>query len=57
MEKFPYLYFVAWDIVLTDNGPVVIEANTSSGVNIIQVFGGQRNKELGQFYKEHNIIK
>ena len=57
MEKFPYLYFVAWDILLTDKGPVIIEANTSSGVNIIQVFGGQRNEELGYFYKNHKIIK
>ena len=57
MEKFPYLYFVAWDILLTDNGPVVIEANTSSGVNIIQLWGGQRNKELGNFYKQEKIIK
>lgn len=57
MNKFPYLYFVAWDVLLTENGPVVIEANTSSGVNIIQVWGGQRNKELGEFYKQHKIIK
>ena len=57
MNKFPYLYFVAWDVLLTKNGPVVIEANTSSGVNIIQVWGGQRNKELGEFYRHHKIIK
>ena len=57
MEKFPYLYFVAWDILLTDNGPVVIEANTSSGVNIIQIWGGQRKGKLGEFYKHHNIIR
>ena len=57
MEKFPYLYFVAWDILLTDDGPYVIEANTSSGVNIIQLWGGQRNEKLGNFYKAHNIIK
>lgn len=57
MEKFPYLYFIAWDILLTDKGPYVIEANTSSGVNIIQLWGGQRNDKLGEFYKAHNIIK
>lgn len=57
MEKFPYLYFVAWDVLLTEKGPTVIEANTSSGVNIIQLWGGQRNKELGDFYRHHKIIK
>lgn len=57
MEKLPYLYFVAWDVILTSDGPVVIEANTSSGVNIIQVFKPQRDNELGKFYKKHKIIK
>lgn len=57
MEQFPYFNFVAWDILLTDNGPVVIEANTSSGVNIIQLWGGQRNDKLGEFYRKYKIIK
>ena len=57
MEKFPYLSFVAWDILVTNNSFYVIEANASSGINIIQVFGGQRNKSLGKFYKGHKIIK
>ena len=56
-NKFPYLNFIAWDILLTDDGPVIIEANTSSGVNIIQLWGGQRNGELGDFYRHYNVIK
>ena len=56
-NKFPYLYFVAWDILLTDEGICIIEANTSSGVNILQLWGGERQKGLGKFYKAHNIIK
>lgn len=56
-EKLPQFKFIAWDILPTDNGIFVLEANNSSGVNIIQVFGGQRNKELGKFYKEQKIIR
>lgn len=56
-NKFPYLSFIAWDILVTDEGFCVIEANTSSGVNIIQLWGGQRNGELGDFYRAHGIIK
>lgn len=55
-DSLPYLQFVAWDVLLTENGPVVIEANTSSGVNIIQVWGPQRRGKLGQFYKQHGVI-
>jgi hypothetical protein len=55
-NKLPYMHFVAWDILMTQKGICVIEANTSSGVNIIQLWGGQRNRELGNFYRFHNII-
>lgn len=57
-RKFPYMYFIAWDIVITQDGNIcIIEANTSSGVNIIQLWGGQRNDELGDFYRHHKVIK
>ena len=56
-RRMPYMYFIAWDIVLTKEGIAVIEANTSSGVNIIQLWGGQRNDELGDFYRHHKVIK
>ncbi len=57
-NKLPYLQFIAWDIIVKPDGEIsVIEANNSSGVNIIQVWGGQRTKELGNFYRYHNVIK
>lgn len=57
-EHFPYLSFVAWDVMLTREGePCIVEANTSSGVNIIQLWGGQRQGELGDFYRANGIIK
>ncbi len=54
-RKLPYFSFIAWDIVLTDDGFAVIEANASSGVNIIQLWGGQRQGPLGDFYRHHHI--
>ena len=56
-NKFPYLYFIAWDILLTEEGIAIIEANTSSGVNILQLWGGQRKTKLGDFYRYHKVIK
>lgn len=56
-DKLPYLDFIAWDLLVTDEGLCVIEANASSGVNIIQLWGGQRNGELGEFYRTHKVIK
>ena len=56
-DAIPYVSFVAWDILVTPEGPCVIEANTSSGVNIIQLWGPQRNDELGAFYREQGVIR
>jgi len=56
-NKMPYMHFIAWDILITDEGMCIIEVNTSSGVNIIQLWGGQRNNELGDFYRYHKVIK
>jgi hypothetical protein len=56
VDAVPYLQFIAWDILVSEDGPCVIEANTSSGVNIIQVWGPQRNGELGDFYRSHGVI-
>lgn len=55
-DALPYLQFVAWDVLLTAQGPVVIEANTSSGVNIVQVWKPQRRGALGDFYRQHGVI-
>ncbi len=56
-NKLPYMHFIAWDILITDDGYCIIEGNTSSGVNIIQLWGGQRHNELGDFYRYHKVIK
>lgn len=56
-KKIPYMDFIAWDLLITEEGVCVIEANTSSGVNIIQLWGGQKQGELGDFFRHYNVIK
>jgi len=56
-NKMPYMDFIAWDLLITEDGVSVIEANTSSGVNIIQLWGGQKKGELGDFFRYHKVIK
>ncbi|WP_423494387.1 hypothetical protein IM711_00905 [Microbacterium esteraromaticum] len=55
VDAVPYVQFIAWDILVTPEGPCIIEANTSSGVNIIQIWGPQRHGELGDFYRAHGV--
>ncbi len=56
-KRLPFMDFIAWDLLITEDGVCVIEANSSSGVNIIQLFGGQRNGELGDFFRHYGVIK
>ncbi|RCS60373.1 hypothetical protein CIK77_10265 [Microbacterium sp. JB110] len=56
-DEFPFLQFVAWDFLVGEDDIWVIEANTSSGVNIVQLWGGQRYGQLGDFYRAHEVIK
>ena len=55
-DRLPYLNYIAWDLLLTEDGVCVIEANTSSGVNIIQLWGGQRNGVLGEALRSYGVI-
>ncbi len=56
-DMIPFAKLIAWDIVITEKGFSVIETNASTGVNIFQLWGGQKNSELGLYLKKHGIIK
>jgi hypothetical protein len=49
--------FIAWDIALLDDGYRVIEANTSCGVDILQLFNGARRGKIGQWMKAKGYIE
>ena len=51
------LNFIAWDIAHTNDGPVIIEGNTTSSVDLLQANGGLRNGYLGDYYRRMGIIK
>lgn len=56
-NKLPYLNFVAWDILLTDDGFTVIEGNASSGNGMFQMQSGKRKSKIGDIYRSYGIIK
>lgn len=56
-NKVPYLNFVAWDVLLTEDGFCIIEGNASSGCGIFQMEHGVRNTMLGDIYRSYGVIK
>lgn len=55
--RVPYLNFVAWDVLLTEDGYCIIEGNASSGCGIFQMERGVRNGLLGDLYRSYGVIK
>lgn len=56
-KKFPYLKFIAWDVLIKDDGFWVIEINASTDFEMIQLFEGLKTSKLAEFYKYHKILK
>ena len=56
-NQFPYLNFVAWDVVLVNDGICFIEGNASSGLMMFQQRHGVRNGIIGDIYRSYGIIK
>lgn len=54
-QNFSYIPYLAWDIVLTDDDISIIEINASTDLQMIQMFGGVKRKDLGIFIRKHGI--
>ncbi len=53
MKNLPYIKFIAWDVLITEKDFCVIEANTSTGLGILQIFEPLKKTELGKFYENN----
>lgn len=57
MEKLPYIKYVGWDVVLTDNDIVIIEGNSHFQVGVIQLHKPLlKDSQVRKFYKYYGII-
>lgn len=58
-KQFPYLKYIAWDIILGDDDKIIIlEGNNCSDVNLLQAHEPLLvNKDVYDFYKFHKIIR
>lgn len=56
-RKLPFFEYIAWDIVLLDEGFAVIEINMKSSLDIFQMKHPQRHTMLGKLYREHGWLE
>lgn len=56
-RRMPYLQYVGWDVVITGEGPRILEGNSYSGVRLFQVHGPLlQDRRVRAFYREHGVI-
>ncbi|MEI4768787.1 sugar-transfer associated ATP-grasp domain-containing protein [Psychrobacillus sp. FJAT-51614] len=55
---YPYISYIGWDVVTTDEGYMVLEGNNFTDVNLLQVHKPLlKDERVVAFYKTHGIIK
>lgn len=56
-KEFDYIKYIGWDVVVTDTGIRIIEANNYSDVNFLQIHEPLlKDERIRRFYIENNII-
>jgi hypothetical protein len=58
VENLPSLKYVGWDVVSTNSGLQVIEGNSFTDIDVLQVHQGLlADPRVYKFYKHHRVIK
>jgi Sugar-transfer associated ATP-grasp len=58
MAQQPGLQYVGWDVVVARDGPVLIEGNNKSDVNLIQAHRPLlANARVRAFYERHGLLR
>ena len=56
MERLPFLSYVGWDVVITDDGFTIIEGNHNSGVALLQIHGPLLvDERVKAFYRRYGL--
>ena len=55
-RKVPFFDYIAWDVVLKDEGIAVIETNMKSSLDPFQAHYGMRNSKLGDVYRRNGYL-
>jgi hypothetical protein len=57
-RRLPFLPYIGWDIVVTDESYVIIEGNKRSDVNLIQVHEPLlANQRVRRFFERHGVVR
>lgn len=56
-QQYFYIPYIGWDIVPMEDDFMILEANSNSDVNLLQIHGGLlKDERIKEFYKYHHVI-
>ncbi|WP_120004690.1 sugar-transfer associated ATP-grasp domain-containing protein [Nesterenkonia muleiensis] len=56
-RRLAFMEYIGWDIVITESGPVILEANINSGMNVLQVHGPLlADPRAAAYYKARGVV-
>lgn len=56
-NRLSFMEYVGWDIIISPTGPVILEGNVNSGMNVIQVHGPLlAEPRVHAYYKKRGVI-
>lgn len=56
-QQYFYIPYIGWDIVPMEEGFLILEANSNSDVNLLQIHGGLlKDIKVREFYKHYKVI-
>jgi hypothetical protein len=56
-SKLPFLPYIGWDVVVTEDGYAIIEGNNRPGIGVLQVHGPlMADPRVRRFYQRHHVV-
>lgn len=56
-SRLAFMEYIGWDIIITESGPVILEANINSGMNVLQVHGPLlADPRAAAYYKARGVV-
>ncbi|GFZ96691.1 sugar-transfer associated ATP-grasp domain-containing protein [Nesterenkonia alkaliphila] len=56
-QRLAFMEYIGWDIVITESGPVILEANINSGMNVLQVHGPLlADPRAAAYYRARGVV-
>lgn len=56
-NRLSFMEYIGWDIVVSPSGPVILEANVNSGMNVLQVHGPLlRDPRVRRYFEKRGVV-